>query len=69
MRLDGVATLLDALERHGVRYAVFAGARRGGARVRPCDTVRLRDRDDAQRLVEAFGFEDEPSVGGSAGEG
>jgi hypothetical protein len=33
------------------------------------DTVRLRDRDDAQRLVEAFGIEDESASGGPAGEG
>ena len=33
------------------------------------DTVRLRDRDDAQRLVEAFGIEDEAASGDAAGEG
>jgi hypothetical protein len=33
------------------------------------DTVRLRERDDAQRLVEAFGIKDESASGHPAGEG
>lgn len=33
------------------------------------DTVRLRDRDDAQRLVEAFGFDDASPSGSSTAEG
>ena len=33
------------------------------------DTVRLRDRDDAQRLVEAYGFDEASSSDGPAGEG
>lgn len=32
------------------------------------DTVRLRDRDDAQRLVEAFGLEDGPASRDPSGE-
>ncbi len=107
MQLEDVLTVLDALERAGVRYAVFGGlamaahgfdrATRdldlfvapdaenverlraalttvfddpdiamitaedlGGAypavQYGPRDTIRLRDRDDAQRLERAFGF-------------
>ena len=33
------------------------------------DTVRLRDRDDAQRLVEAFGFDEASSFDSPTGEG
>jgi len=52
MRREDVLTVLDALERAGVRYAVFGGvamAAHGFDRA-------TRDRDDAQRLARAFGF-------------
>lgn len=70
MNLDDVLTVLDALERAGVRYAVIGGlamAAHGFDRgTRDLDLFvppdaqnieRLRDRDDAERLARAFGFD------------
>lgn len=44
VRLDDVLEVLAALERAGVRYAVFGG---------------LRDRDDAMRLARMFDLDDD----------
>ena len=72
MRLEDVLTVLDALERTGVRYASLDDLEvqrvpAGHVTITVVtpetlyrmkrDTVRLRDRDDAQRLARAFGFD------------
>ena len=54
MRLADVLTVLDALERAG-QVTITVGTPETLYRMKR-DTVRLRDRDDTQRLARAFGF-------------
>jgi hypothetical protein len=67
MRLDDVVALLDALERHGVRYAVFGGlamAAHGFDRAtRDLDLFVAPDGDNIEQLRRALGdVFDDPDI-------